>query len=82
MLLPPGTLQWMSKLQWPHLKDFNSAKRVPLYPYFGKVENSTGAFYQNYMNLNFFWILKAGHMVRARNCVGVYSFQYRSVLTI
>jgi serine carboxypeptidase 1 len=53
----------MSKLQWPHLKDFMAAKRVPLYPSTGKAKKATGAFYQEYMNLRFFWILKAGHMV-------------------
>ena len=70
ILNSPGTLQWMSKLQWPHLKDFNSTQRVPLYPPSGKNEKRTGAFYQSYMNLNFFWILKAGHMVRIEgHCV-------------
>ena len=53
----------MSKLQWPHLKDFMAAKRVPLYPSTGRAKKATGAFYQEYMNLRFFWILKAGHMV-------------------
>ena len=41
-----------------------AAKRVPLYPASGKAKKATGAFYQAYMNLRFFWILKAGHMVR------------------
>ena len=53
----------MSKLQWPHLKDFMAAKRVPLYPPTGRAKKATGAFYQEFMNLKFFWILKAGHMV-------------------
>ena len=59
----------MSKLQWPHLKEFMSAKRVPLYPTTGKAKKATGAFLQEYMNLKFYWILKAGHMVNeAINC--------------
>ena len=58
-----GTLQWLSTLKWPYLKDFMSSKRVPLYPPSGKAKRSTGAFYQAYKNLQFFWILKAGHMV-------------------
>ena len=40
-----------------------SAKRVPLYPPSGKAKKSTGAFHQAYKNLQFFWIMKAGHMV-------------------
>ena len=59
----PGTLQWLSTLRWPHLKAFMATSRVPLYPPSGKATKTTGAFYQSYKNLQFFWILNAGHMV-------------------
>ncbi|KAL5473680.1 hypothetical protein EMCRGX_G028196 [Ephydatia muelleri] len=58
-----GTLQWINKLPWSGLKDFLAAARVPLYPPSGEATKDTGAFYQAYQNLHFYWILNAGHMV-------------------
>lgn len=57
-------MKWVQKLKWPSLNYFLSAVRTPLYPPSGKSTKDTGAFLQYYENLYFFWILKAGHMVR------------------
>ncbi|CAN8002438.1 unnamed protein product, partial [Ixodes hexagonus] len=54
-----GTLQWLDRLSWPGMTGFREAqKRVLL------VDGATAAFHKAYKNLAFFWMLKAGHMVR------------------
>ena len=62
-----GTLKWIEKLKWNRLPDFLKAPRKPLYPPSGVRSKETGAFVQNFDNLYFYWILKAGHMVRQYN---------------
>jgi len=59
-----GTLAWVEKLKWSSLEEFLNADRRPLYPPSGRATHNTGAFVQSYKNLVFYWILKAGHMVR------------------
>lgn len=56
----PGTEQWMTKLTWDGMKSFNTAKKSPIYaPTEGL---NTGAFYKSYQNLEFYYIMRAGHM--------------------
>ena len=64
-----GAIAWMSKLKWPGLADFKTAKRTPVYPDTYPSKKRTGAFYQAYKNLAFYWILNAGHMVSGCMCV-------------
>ena len=55
------------QVHWPGLRgveEFLNADRRPLYPPSGMATLNTGAFIQSYKNLVFYWILKAGHMVR------------------
>ena len=59
-----GTLAWIEKLKWSGLEDFLNVPRRPLYPPSGVATHNTGAFVQGYKNFVFYWILKAGHMVR------------------
>lgn len=59
-----GTLAWVEKLKWSGLEEFLNADRRPLYPPSGRATHNTGAFVQSYKNMVFYWILKAGHMVR------------------
>ena len=54
----------MDKLKWPSLPNFKAAKRTPVYPDTDPTKMHTGAFYQAYKNLGFYWILEAGHMVK------------------
>lgn len=58
-----GTLQWINRLEWSGLNNFLNAPHVPLYPPSGEATQNTGAFYQAFQNLHFYWILNAGHMV-------------------
>ncbi|XP_062975972.1 retinoid-inducible serine carboxypeptidase [Elgaria multicarinata webbii] len=58
-----GQEAWLRKLKWPKLKKFMAQKWQPLYAQPGSTE--TAAFHKTYDNLDFFWILKAGHMVPA-----------------
>uniref|UniRef100_A0A7N8XZX1 Carboxypeptidase n=1 Tax=Mastacembelus armatus TaxID=205130 RepID=A0A7N8XZX1_9TELE len=57
-----GQEQWMKQLKWEGLPGFNKLRWTalddPAYP------GITGAFYKTYKNFAFYWILKAGHMVR------------------
>lgn len=53
-----GTLQWIDRLKWPGLKGFTNAPRKPI------TQNKvTVGFSKSFKQFNFFWILKAGHMV-------------------
>ena len=62
---PSGTLNWLKKLSWSGLPGFMAAPRKALYPPgAATAARSTGAFLQTHQNLAFFWVLKAGHMVR------------------
>lgn len=54
-----GTEAWVQKLKWSGLKEFNGRKRTPLYCGGGK----TKGFVKSYKNLQFFWVLGAGHFV-------------------
>ncbi|XP_002737769.1 retinoid-inducible serine carboxypeptidase-like [Saccoglossus kowalevskii] len=57
----PGTEMWMSDLTWDGIKEFDKAKRTPLYVD-GRI-GDTAAFVKTYKTLSFYWILNAGHMV-------------------
>jgi len=56
-----GTNVWVQKLKWSGLKQFNNAVHLPLYDK-GKYP-LTGAFKKEYLNLSYYWIMRAGHMV-------------------
>ncbi|XP_061471320.1 retinoid-inducible serine carboxypeptidase [Rhineura floridana] len=58
-----GQEAWLRKLKWPKMKQFSAQKWKPLYV--GSASTETAAFHKSYDNLDFFWILKAGHMVPA-----------------
>ncbi|VFQ71537.1 unnamed protein product [Cuscuta campestris] len=64
-----GTESWIRKLKWKGLKAFLRKERTPLYCG-GK--GSTKAFTKSYSNLNFYWIIGAGHFVPAdQPCVSL-----------
>ncbi|XP_072847045.2 retinoid-inducible serine carboxypeptidase isoform X1 [Pogona vitticeps] len=58
-----GQEAWIRKLKWPKLKKFSAQRWQPLYAC--PESTQTAAFHKSYDNLDFFWILKAGHMVPA-----------------
>jgi len=62
-----GTEMWMQKLKWSGLPQFNTAPKTALYP--AQTTRNTGAFFKTYKNLQFYWILKAGHMVPSDNSI-------------
>ncbi|KAI3748214.1 hypothetical protein L6452_11157 [Arctium lappa] len=55
-----GTEAWVEKLKWEGLKTFLKMDRSPLYC--GNDKRTRG-FTKSYKNLQFFWILDAGHFV-------------------
>lgn len=57
----------MRELKWKELPKFNQLKWKPLHS--DPKSSETSAFVKSYKNLAFYWILRAGHMVR----VSVYS---------
>ena len=59
----------MDKLTWSNLSKFKAANRTPVYPLTDPTRTNTGAFYQAYQNLAFYWILKAGHLVSMCSCM-------------
>ncbi|XP_022730585.1 serine carboxypeptidase-like 51 isoform X1 [Durio zibethinus] len=64
-----GVEAWVDKLRWEGLKDFLSKKRTPLYC---KDDQATKGFIKSYKNLQFYWILEAGHFVPAEQpCVSL-----------
>ncbi|KAG0524078.1 hypothetical protein BDA96_07G178900 [Sorghum bicolor] len=63
-----GTMDWVHKLKWDGLNSFLSAPRTPIYcDNEGQSGTRTQAFVKSYKNLNFYWILEAGHMVPIDN---------------
>lgn len=59
-----GQELWVQRLKWEGLPGFNKMKWTALYD--PSSPDVTGAFYKTYRNFAFYWILKAGHMVRYR----------------
>lgn len=57
-----GQELWVKTLKWDGLPGFNKLKWTALYD--PTSPGVTGAFYKTYRNFAFYWILKAGHMVR------------------
>ncbi|KEH38909.1 serine carboxypeptidase-like 51 [Medicago truncatula] len=55
-----GTESWLKKLKWLGLQNFLSKDRTPIYC---GSERKTKGFFKSYENLNFYWILGAGHFV-------------------
>lgn len=56
-----GTEAWVEKLRWEGLKSFLNLNRTSLYC--GDPTKVTRGFSKSYNNLNFYWILNAGHFV-------------------
>ncbi|XP_047056880.1 serine carboxypeptidase-like 51 [Lolium rigidum] len=61
-----GTLDWVQKLRWDGLKQFNGSPRKPIYCKGGEAVGTQG-FVRSYKNLRFYWILGAGHMIPIDN---------------
>ncbi|PWZ39375.1 hypothetical protein Zm00014a_043835 [Zea mays] len=57
-----GTMDWVQKLKLDGLNSFLSSPRTPIYCN-KEGQSGTQAFVKSYKNLNFYWILEAGHMV-------------------
>ncbi|XP_058762604.1 serine carboxypeptidase-like 51 [Vicia villosa] len=55
-----GTEAWVGKLKWEGLKNFLGKDRTALYCGNNK---TTKGFFRSYKNLQFYWILGAGHFV-------------------
>ncbi|XP_075998985.1 retinoid-inducible serine carboxypeptidase [Genypterus blacodes] len=56
-----GQELWVKRLKWADLASFNNLRWTPLDD--PTSAGITGAFYKNYKNFSFYWILKAGHMI-------------------
>nr|CAB3265902.1 retinoid-inducible serine carboxypeptidase [Phallusia mammillata] len=56
----PGQELWLKKMNWQQLSNFMSMDWTPEYAYKGK---DTGGFSKKIDNFEFWWVLKAGHMV-------------------
>lgn len=57
-----GQELWVKRLKWEGMSGFNKLRWTPLDDPISP--GVTGAFYKTYKNFSFYWILKAGHMVR------------------
>ncbi|GAU35378.1 hypothetical protein TSUD_57270 [Trifolium subterraneum] len=55
-----GTEAWLRKLKWEGLRSFLGKDRTALYC---GSDKTTKGFYRSYKNLQFYWILGAGHFV-------------------
>ncbi|KAK7324897.1 hypothetical protein VNO77_28823 [Canavalia gladiata] len=55
-----GTEAWLKKLKWVGLPKFMRKRRTPI---FWGNDKTTKGFFKSYKNLNFYWILGAGHFV-------------------
>jgi len=59
-----GTTKWVEGLNWAGIGDWRISKRQPLTLKYQNTTETDG-FVKSYNNFNFYWILKAGHMVPA-----------------
>ncbi|XP_062185044.1 serine carboxypeptidase-like 51 [Phragmites australis] len=60
-----GAEEWVNKLKWDGLKNFLSQPRQPLH-YCGSAiycSKPIKAYVRSYKNMQFYWVLEAGHMV-------------------
>ncbi|XP_074590468.1 serine carboxypeptidase-like 51 [Curcuma longa] len=57
-----GTHAWVQKLKWKGLKKFTNTLRSPLHCT-SEEAGVTKGFFKSYQNLQFYWILRAGHFV-------------------
>lgn len=66
----------MKALKWPGIQDFSKMKWTALDN--PEEPGVTGAFVKTYKNFTFYWILKAGHMVRMllKLCKSIYHILY------
>ncbi|GCB83042.1 hypothetical protein scyTo_0023526, partial [Scyliorhinus torazame] len=55
-----GQEMWVNKLKWPGLSVFSSLRWKPMYG--SSSLRDIAAFYKQYQNFAFYWVLKAGHM--------------------
>ncbi|KAL6885572.1 hypothetical protein ACP4OV_010351 [Aristida adscensionis] len=60
-----GTEAWVNKLKWGGLKKFLSLRRNPLHYCDSAIycSKQIKAYFRSYRNLQFYWVLEAGHMV-------------------
>uniref|UniRef100_A0A0E0GNM7 Carboxypeptidase n=1 Tax=Oryza nivara TaxID=4536 RepID=A0A0E0GNM7_ORYNI len=58
-----GTRKWLKKLKWNGLNDFFRVLREPMH-YFCYPGHDSTAFRRIYKNLQYYWILEAGHNVK------------------
>ena len=59
-----GTLEWMTELTWDGYDTFADESKIPVY----SIDAADVAYFkQDYKNLKFYYIMKAGHMVPADN---------------
>lgn len=58
-----GAEVWVNKLTWPGIKTFGTTTKTPLYAPSQQEKKQTGAFVKEFKNFQFYYILKAGHMV-------------------
>eukprot|EP01100_Stratorugosa_tubuloviscum_P008589 TRINITY_DN357_c0_g2_i1.p1 TRINITY_DN357_c0_g2~~TRINITY_DN357_c0_g2_i1.p1 ORF type:complete len:444 (+),score=193.33 TRINITY_DN357_c0_g2_i1:49-1380(+) len=54
----PGTLAWVNQLQWSDFGKWNNTEKTVLV-----ADSKIAGFIKSYKNLNFYWILAAGHMI-------------------
>ena len=64
LLFVSGQERWVKQLKWEGLAGFNKLRWTALDD--PASPGITGAFCKTYKNFAFYWILKAGHMVRHR----------------
>ncbi|KAF3816757.1 hypothetical protein GH733_014105 [Mirounga leonina] len=60
-----GQEAWVRKLKWAELPKFNQLKWKAVYS--DPNASETSAFLKSYKNLAFYWILRAGHMIKERS---------------
>ena len=56
-----GTTRWVERMDWPGIPAWKKSSRKPII-----LNGNTNGFVKSFKTFNFYWILKAGHMVSAK----------------
>lgn len=78
-LIYSGAMDWVQKLKWAGIKDYNKAVRYALTE---PLDGQTDTYVKAHNNFKFYWMLRAGHAVSQNFKAGICSAAFEVSLFI